>query len=150
MNVGAQSHTLAGAQKPVALGNAPGEVEHERDRELGRGLGEHVRRVRDENATPRRGVDVDVVVADGVVGDHPEAVARGVEQLVVDLVGQHRQETRAARCARQELRRFGGRSESWTRRSKRRSSSECTGLGTRRERKTSLPENPPRRAGDGR
>ena len=103
--------------------------------ELGRRLGEDVRRVGDDH--PRGGGrEVDVVEADRVVRHHAEPVARGVEELGVDPVRQHRQKPDLPGDAGQELLAGGGRSESCAPRSKSAASSRCTSSGTLRERKT--------------
>ena len=72
--------------------------EHQRHREVGGGIGQHVGRVADRD--PARGGrrDVDVVDADRVVGDHAQ-VGRGGEQLGVDAVGEQRQQTLGASAA---------------------------------------------------
>ena len=56
--------------------------------ELRVGFGQHVRRVGDDDAALAHGGDVDVVVADGDVGDDLQR-RRRVHELAVDPVGQH-------------------------------------------------------------
>ena len=48
-------------------------------------------------------LEIDVVEADGVVGDDAKLRPGGVQQLGVDAVGQHRQEPVAAGGAREQL-----------------------------------------------
>ncbi len=55
--------------------------------QVGRGLGQDSRRVGHEDAPFVRGRKVDVVVADGAVGDDPQARCR-VDDLPVDLIDQ--------------------------------------------------------------
>src|SRR5688572_12991731 len=60
--------------------------------EVGGRLGQDARRVpRGDAAASERG-DVDVVEADGEVADHLQLRAGGVEQLVVDPIGEEAQE----------------------------------------------------------
>ena len=66
-------------------------AEHEREREVRRGLGEHVRRDAHGDAALVGGVEVDVVAADGVVG-HDLQVGQRVEEVRVDALGQQRDE----------------------------------------------------------
>ena len=82
---------LAVADVPVALGQAPGRGHQERPGEVGGRLGQDARRVADSD--PARGArrDVDVVEADRVVADHLQPRTSGVEERVVDLVGEQRQ-----------------------------------------------------------
>ena len=80
---------LPGADEAVALGDAARHAQHERPRHVGRGLGQHARRVRDEDAAPGRRSDVDDVVAHG--GDRHDAEAgRGGENRLGDRMGAHR------------------------------------------------------------
>ena len=83
---------LAAADQAVALGDAPEQRQHQRHGELGRRPREHVRRVRDEYPAPPRGLEVDVVHADGVVGDDLQLRPRPVEQLHVDGRRQERED----------------------------------------------------------
>ena len=78
----------ARANVVVALGQPPGRGHQQRPGEVGRRLGQHARRIADRDAAARAGGHVDVVEADGEVADHPEAWASGVEQLVVDAIGE--------------------------------------------------------------
>ncbi len=94
---------LAAAQEAVAFRNTPREREHERDRHLGRRVGEHVGRVRHDDAAALAFVEVDVVEADGVVRDDAKLRPGGVEQLGVDAVGQHRHEAIATGHPREQL-----------------------------------------------
>ena len=59
------------AHQPVALDDPAHDAEDQRPRQVGGGLGEHVRRVGDDDAALARGGDVDVVVADGDRGRRP-------------------------------------------------------------------------------
>ena len=81
----------AAADDPLAFTEATGGHQHERHRDVGGGLGEHTRGVRADHATRRARRDVDVVVADGDVGDDLQLRAGGVEEGVVDLRRQQRQ-----------------------------------------------------------
>ena len=73
------------AQETFALGDAARRGHHQREAEVGRGLGEHARRVGDDHAARRAGRHVDVVVADGHRADGLELRA-GVQQHGVDLL----------------------------------------------------------------
>ena len=66
-------------------------AEQQREGQVGGGVGEHVGGVADRDPARRAAVEVDVVVADRVVGDRPQ-LRRAVHQLGVDAVGQHRQQ----------------------------------------------------------
>ena len=59
------------------------------DRQVGGGLGEHAGRVGDDHTSTLARSDVDVVVADGDVGDDLE-IGSGIEERVVDSIGQER------------------------------------------------------------
>ena len=85
----AQAQGVRDAQQALALPQPPRDGEHERDREVGRRVGEHARRVREADAAAADGLDVDVVVADRDVGHDPQLLAGGVEERVVDAVVQH-------------------------------------------------------------
>ncbi len=65
--------------------------EQQRERQVGGRVGEHVRRVADSDPPRGGGVDVDVVVADRVVGDRDELRAR-VDEGGVDPVGEQAQD----------------------------------------------------------
>ena len=60
------------ADQALALAEPPGDGENQRDREVGRRVGEDSRRVRDDDAALARGGDVDVVVADADIRDDAE------------------------------------------------------------------------------
>ena len=77
--------------EPVAFWQATGGGHEQRPGEVGRRLRQDARRIADLDAAPRARGDIDVVEADGVVADHPELRPGGIEELVVDLVGQQRQ-----------------------------------------------------------
>ena len=83
---------LAGPDVVVALRQAPGGGHQERPGEVGGRLGQDAGRVADGDAAARAGRHVDVVEADGEVADDPQAGTRGVEQLVVDPIGEQREE----------------------------------------------------------
>ena len=70
----------------VALDHAPGRGHEERPREVCRGLGEDVRGIGDDDTPPGGRLHVDIVEADGDIGDHAQVRAGG-QDLVVDLVG---------------------------------------------------------------
>jgi signal transduction histidine kinase len=93
----------AGADNAVPLRNPPRNVEEKRNRELGRRLREDVRCVRNQNASSCRRLEVDVVEPDRVVRDDPEIRAGRVEELLVDLIGEHRHDSRAPAHPSQEL-----------------------------------------------
>ena len=79
----------AAPNQPIAFGDAPRDAEDQRPGEIGGRLGQHVRRVGDDDAALARRGDVDVVVADGDVRNDLQ-VAAGVDHRAVDRVGQQR------------------------------------------------------------
>ncbi len=91
----------AGPRQPVALDDATGRCQEERERQVGGCLGEDARRVRDEDAALGRRRNVDVVVADGHLRDDAQPLA-GVEYGGVDRVDEHREEGVGIRCALDE------------------------------------------------
>ena len=93
----------AGANVAVALRDTPGGGHDQRPRKIRGRLGQDAGRVPDRDPPPGAGWHVDVVEADRVVRDDLEPGARGVEQLVVDPVGQQRQDAVAAGHGAQEL-----------------------------------------------
>ena len=68
---------LAGMHELVALDHAPRGGQQQREREIGGRIGEHVRRVRHQDAEARGRRQVDVVVAHRHVGDHLDAFQAG-------------------------------------------------------------------------
>ena len=98
---------LLPAHEAVALGNAPQQCQHERDRELGGRLGQHVGSVRDDHAAPRRLLQVDAVVADAEVRDDAKSRPGSIEELGADDVGRNCHEPGRARdCVRKLERRL--------------------------------------------
>jgi hypothetical protein len=95
---------LAGADQPLRLAEAAAGGEDQRHRQVGGGVVEHSRRVGDGDAAPGGGREVDVVVADGDVGDAAQAGAGGVEELVVDPVAQQGEDGVGSGDERQQLR----------------------------------------------
>src|SRR6185312_11741738 len=93
------------AEEAVGLPRAPAAVldrlrtlreaarggEQQREREVGRGVGEDTGGVADRDAAGRRGLEIDVVEADGVVRDHRE-LGVGVEEGGVDALAEHADE----------------------------------------------------------
>ena len=75
---------LAPADQRVGLCDSPSGCQHQRDRELRGGVGEDVRRVGGPHSSLADRLDVDVVVADGEVGDDLQGAARGVEEPSID------------------------------------------------------------------
>ena len=94
---------LLPAHETVALGHAPKEREHERQRELSRGPRQHIGRIRDDDASSPRRVQIDVVHADGVVGDDLQLRAGSLEVRVVDGDGEHRHDAVGVAHRRHEL-----------------------------------------------
>ena len=80
---------LAGAHHAVALGDAPRGGEQQAEGEIGGGLGEDARRVREDDAACPASVDIDVVDADRDVADDAEA-RHAFEEGGVDAVGEER------------------------------------------------------------
>ena len=77
-------------QESVAFGDPPCRRHNQREGRVGGGLGEHLGGVRAHHAAARARLDVDVVEANRVVRHDHQLRARGVEELVVDLVRQER------------------------------------------------------------
>ncbi|MCH9020458.1 MAG: ASPIC/UnbV domain-containing protein, partial [Proteobacteria bacterium] len=68
----------------------PGGGEQESPGVVGGSLGDGVGGVADGDATARAGGEIDVVEPDRIVDDGAQASARGVEECVVDLIVEHR------------------------------------------------------------
>ena len=66
----------AGAHQALRLAQPPCRRQHQRHRQLGGRVREHVGGVRDDHAALAARLDVDVVVADREVRDHPQRPAR--------------------------------------------------------------------------
>ena len=94
---------LARARVGRCLVDAPRGGKQQREREVGGGFGEDARGDADGDAALLRCLEVDVVAADRVVGDHPE-LRRGVEDLGVDPVGQQTQQPLGVRDTVEQLR----------------------------------------------
>ena len=80
--------TAAGADDAFALAESASRHQDEAERDVGGRVGEHARRVRRNDTALAARCDVDVVVADGDVGDDLELGAGGVEELAVDAFGE--------------------------------------------------------------
>ena len=93
----------AAADHALALAEPARDHQDQRHRDVGRGVGEHARRVRDEHAARRAGGHVDVVVAHGDVRDDAQLRAGGVEEGVVDPVVEQRDDGVRARDRRVQL-----------------------------------------------
>ena len=87
---------LAGADVVVALREAARGGHEQRPREVRGGLGQDAGRVADRDAALRARRDVDVVEPDREVADDLELRPGPVEELVVDAVGEQRQDAVAA------------------------------------------------------
>ena len=77
----------AAADQAVSFGDAPRKREQQRPGQLRRGLREHVWRVRDRHTARLHGRDIDVVVADGHVGDDLQ-LRRRVDDGSINAVGE--------------------------------------------------------------
>ncbi len=95
---------LAAPHQPLAFRQPPRDRQNQRPREIGHRLGEHVRRVGDDDRRATRVRDVDVVVADGDVGDDLQR-RRGVDDARVDRIGQQADERVLVGDALAQLRR---------------------------------------------
>ncbi len=74
----------------MRLRDAARDGEQQRPGEVRRRLGQHAGRIRDWNAQRGRRGDIDVVEADGVVGDAAQP-GRGFEQRAVDALREQRE-----------------------------------------------------------
>ena len=74
------------ADQALALAQAAGRHQDERERDVGGRIGEDAGRVREAHAARRAGRDVDVVVADRDVRDDAQLRPGGVEEGVVDAI----------------------------------------------------------------
>src|SRR5215218_10773911 len=72
----------AGADPPLTLAEPARDREHQRDRQVRGRVGQDAGRVGDRDAMAARGVEVDVVVADGDVGDDAQLLPGGGEEVV--------------------------------------------------------------------
>jgi hypothetical protein len=88
---------FSGPEQPLPLAQATRRGEHEHEGDVGGRLVEDAGGVRDDYAPLGGGPDIYVVVADGHVGDDPQAVPRGVHGLAVHLLGRRGED--AARAA---------------------------------------------------
>ena len=77
---------LAGAGQGVALDQAAGDGHEQRPGEVGGGFVEHAGRVAGGDSAGGQGAEVEIVEADGDVGDHTQP-GRGGKKLVVHLFG---------------------------------------------------------------
>ena len=75
---------LAGARERVAFDQAARDGEQQRPGEVGGGFVEHAGRVAGGDFVARAGVEIDIVEADGDIGDDAQ-IRRGGEQFVVDF-----------------------------------------------------------------
>ena len=89
--VGSQVSQVPSMTVAVGLRQPARGGQQQREREVGGRVGQHVGRVADRDPARGGGVDVDVVVADGVVGDRLE-VGGVLDQRGVDPVGDRGQE----------------------------------------------------------
>src|SRR5439155_18169429 len=87
----------------VALSDTAGRGHKQGEREIRGRLGQDARCVANRDPTPGARRDVDVVEADRVVADHAELRTGRVEQLVVDTVGEEREDAVAARNGVEQL-----------------------------------------------
>ena len=94
-----------GAQVGLGRRREPRRREDQQEREVGRRLVEHARRVADRDAARRRRGDVDVVVADRDVRDDAQSGRAGGEHRVVDRVGEQADERVDVRRRRRAARR---------------------------------------------
>ena len=73
--------------RPLGGGKSAGSGKGQREGELGGRIGEDVRGVGGDDAALAAGVEVDVVVADREIADHPQPRSGGVEKLGADRDG---------------------------------------------------------------
>ena len=71
------SGPLTAAHETVAFNHAAGSRQDQGPRQIRCGIREHIRRIGDDNSPLPCGVDVDVVVADGIVGHNFETTGGG-------------------------------------------------------------------------
>ena len=77
----------AGSDQPLPLAESACHHEHERHREVGGGVGQHPRGIGHSDPSGPTGGNVDVVVSNGHVGNHPQGRCR-VEERLIDSVGE--------------------------------------------------------------
>ena len=73
---------LPGARQPIRLEQPAGDGEDQRPGQIGGRIRQYVRRMGDRHPAARRGREIDVVVADRVVGHDLERREPGEERLV--------------------------------------------------------------------
>ncbi len=78
------------AEEALALADAPRGGHQQRERGVGRGLGQDVGCVRGQHAGGGARRDIDVVEPHGVVRDDLQLGSGALQELAVDLLGQHR------------------------------------------------------------
>ena len=76
---------LAATDDTIAFDDAPRDRQDERDRHVRGRFGQHVGRVREDDALRARVRHIEIVVADGHVRDDLQ-IAAGVDDVLVDLV----------------------------------------------------------------
>ena len=78
----------AGTNDAFAFAEPPGHGENQAPREIRARIGQHIRRIGDGDVAGTAGRDVDVVVANGDVGDDFQLWAGSIEHRGVDRVGE--------------------------------------------------------------
>ena len=94
---------LAGAHHALAFAEPPRDREDQAPGEIGARVGQHVGRVGHDNAARAAGGDVDVVVADGDVGDDLQLRPGGIEHRGIDRFGEQADDRVLAADALQQL-----------------------------------------------
>ena len=98
---------LAGAHAPFAFADTAGDTQHEREGEVGRGLGQNARRVGQDDVATGQRRDIHIVIPNSHIGDDPE-LWRTVEQVVVNAFRDHAQQGNSvAQLVQQGLARNG-------------------------------------------
>jgi len=92
-----------GAEETVAFCDTPGRRHHQGKRGVRSSLGQDLRGVGGKDSMPCAGVHIDVVEAHGVVRHDLELGPGGIQELVVDPVGEERDRSCLAGHLRQEL-----------------------------------------------
>ena len=90
--VGLQPFQRPARSFPLALSGASTGHQHEHQGEISRGVCQHVRRVADRQASPVGGCQVNVVGSRPVVGDQPHHRPAGVQDALVQPIGDGRAE----------------------------------------------------------
>ena len=97
---------MSAANVAITFGDSPGRGQYQGEREVCRGFGKDVRRIRNQNVSAVAGLDIDVVVTDGNVR-YDAQPGSGVDDLLADAYSRGHDAVRVVHGRRQEFGRHG-------------------------------------------